>query len=282
MKRGYPLSAEALLYSVVLKKKAGIYGVENVLADIGEAEYPAFARRAEEELVACGAGELDFGDGMSLTEEFDALMDLCTDCAGVVAVDVKGEKGLRHMTFYLGAEQVPVLVRAEQGYMLYPQSDAGQMLEEFLALPEDRFDFPPCRLDSGKAAGTKASDLAAQGLGSEEAAFLAQALNGGHSFCQVSRIEGFEKNELLPFVYSDQGCAEISVEYDSDKEYLVFAAVGREELLGRIEKMLTEEMVTSFDQKEYDGIEYLPEEEAAMERDEELAGNDEEPEEGGE
>lgn len=276
MKRGYPLSAEALLYSVVLKKKAGIYGVENVLAGMGEAEYPAFARRAEEELAACGAGELDFGEGVSLTEEFDALMDLCTDCAGVVAVDVKGEKGLRHMTFYLGAKQVPVLVRAEQGYTLYPRSEGRQMLEEFLQLPEDRFDFASCRLDSGKAAGAKAGDLAAQGLSGEEAAFLEEALKGGHSLCQVSRIEGFEKNELLPFVYSGRGCAEIRVEYDSDREYLVFAAAGREELLDRIDRMLKKEMATAFDDTEYEGIEYLSEEEAAIERDEELAEGAEE------
>lgn len=270
MKRGYPLSAEALLYSVVLKKKAGIYGVENVLAGIGEEGYPAFARRAEEELAACGAGELDFGEGLCLTEEFDQIMDLCTDCAGVVAVDLKDAKGPRHMTFYLGETQVPALVTTEEGYMLYPQSDGRQMLEDFLKLPENRFKFASYRLESRNAAGLQPQDFAAQGLDEEEAAFLTEILNGEHSFCQVSRVEGFEKNQLLNFVYSEKGCAEIKVEYDSDNEYLVFGAAGREELLDGIERMLKEEILTSFDEKEYDGIEYLPEEEAALARDEEL------------
>lgn len=294
MRKGYSLTAEALLYSVVLKKKAGIFGVENVLAGMGEDAYPEFVRRAEEELADSGAGELDFGGGLSLTEEFDGLMDLCTDCAGVVAVDLRDEEGLRHVTFYLGDGQVPVLVKKGEGYTLYPEAQAAEVLEEFLQLPENKLQFASCRLESGKAAKTKARDLTAQGLNEEDAAFLAEALSGGHCFCQVSRTEGFEKNALLPFVYSPRGCAEILTEYDADKEYLVFEAVDGRELLERMEGMLREGMDTSFDENEYDGIEYLPEEETAIEsgeaseegmateKDEAVTEGDEASEEGGE
>ena len=51
MRKGYSLTAEALLYSVVLKKKAGIYGVENVLAGMGAEAYPGFVRRDRKSVV---------------------------------------------------------------------------------------------------------------------------------------------------------------------------------------------------------------------------------------
>lgn len=270
MERGYSLSAEALLYSVVLKKKAGIFGVKNVLSGMDEGAYADFARKAEEELEACGAAELDFGEGISLTEEFDGLMDLCTDCAGVVAVDLRNEKDQKHMTFYLGSEQVPVLVTEGEGYRLYPSAQAMELLRGFLRLPEGRFNFADFRIESRNAAGTKEQDLAARGMDQEGAKFLAEVLNGGNSFCEVSRIEGFEKEEFLPFAYSDKGCAEVRVDYDADREYFVFRAVDGEELLGRIEQMLKEEMLTSFDENEHEGIEYLPEELERIERDQEL------------
>lgn len=261
MRKGYSLTAEALLYSVVLKKKAGIYGVENVLAGMGAEAYPGFVRRAEEDLEACGAGELDFGGGLSLTEEFDELMDLCTDCAGVVAVDLRDEKGSRHMTFYLGNGQVPVLVAAEGGYVLYPEAQGTELLEDFLQLPENKLHFTRCRLEGSSVARAEVQEFTAQGLREEDGAFLVRVLRGEHCFCQVSRIEGFEKNGFLPFVYFPGGCAEIRTEYDSEHEYLVFEAVEREKLMERIKEMLNEEMATSFGDNEYEGIEAPPEEE---------------------
>lgn len=270
MERGYSLSAEALLYSVVLKKKAGIFGVKNVLSGMDEKAYADFARKAEEELEACGAGELDFGDGMSLTEEFDGLIDLCTDCAGVVTVDLRNGQDQKHMTFYLGNEQVPVLVTEGEGYRLYPQAQPMEMLKSFLQLPESRFGFKDIRLESRNAERMREQDLKAQRMDEEGAEFLAEVFRGGYSFCEVSRIEGFEKDEFLPFAYSEKGCAEVEVEYDSDNEYFVFKAVDREALLGKIERMLKEEMPTSFDENEYDGIDYLPEELERIENDQEL------------
>ena len=106
----------------------------------------------------------------------------------------------------------------------------------------------------------------------------------------IARIHGLENcmsGELLEFENGVHAMAQnlergfvgaVMLGSDADiKEGDTVKSTGRivsvpvgEELLGRIEQMLKEEMLTSFDENEHEGIEYLPEELERIERDQEL------------
>lgn len=238
----YTLSADALVYAVVLCDQEGIYGVRNVLLDMKPDQVPAFVERASEELEQAGAGFLSFDGSFEMEEDFRTVMNGLCGCHTVLSVQKNCGKQASVLTCYLTAPGTPVMEQVgEDLYKLYADCDAGKLIEAFLDAEKlCPAEMDECRVDTQLAAKRDVVGMKAAGIPEAVAEMITGVRTGKGTQYSVDKIVNDEDAGGIVVVSGDAGAVTLDVDYTETQELLVVKPVSAQALSEAISGFLAD------------------------------------------
>ena len=238
----YTLSADALVYAVVLCDQEGIYGVRNVLLGMKPDQVPAFVEKASEELEQASAGFLSFDGAFEMEEDFREIINRLCGCHTVVSAQKNCGKQESTFTCYLTVPGTPVMEQVgEDLYKLYPECDARKQLEAFLDAEKlCPAEMDECRVDSGLAAKRDVVGMKAAGIPEAVAEMIAGIRKGKGTQYSVDKIVNDEDAGGIVVVTGEAGAVALDVEYTETQELLAVKPVSAQALCEAISGFLAD------------------------------------------
>lgn len=239
MGKTYELSADAILYAVILCQEPQIYGVKNVLLGLEPSQFAGYAQKTQTELMEQNCGRLQFDGNFKLNEDFEQLIKRCSSCKKIVGVDKKWKKQRGQLTCYISEQGVDVLELVEDTrYLLHENVDMVEKAVEYMGLPKGNEELLDVSVDSSLVSEGDKTGLKEAGCNSNVAELLTGAFQGSRRVVVVSKLEEASLVDSITYLYGEEGIMEAVMQYDLQKEMLCLTAVTGEDIKKRLGALL--------------------------------------------
>ena len=245
MRQEYRLSARAILYALYQLRCHGMYGLPAVMPDPRSAEFPLFAQKCEEEILAAGLSSMNFDGEVTLDGEFSTLLRSCARCHGVAAAQLKHKGVLRRVTLYPDAGAVLLRSEEEQCVLKATQDVAG----ELLALLDLSGDVPECgelRVNTDHLEQRNREGLIADGCSEELADAILADLAGAGGYAHIVRTVFRNRTDDLMLLHGGDHRLVAAAEYADGQEWLRLSPISPEAVEEQV-RQLAQAMFTHWE-----------------------------------
>lgn len=251
----YIFSPEEFLYLGAFAGAEMLYGVEDNLSGLPEAELKLRIARLEESLLGKGYLKEDFDGNKEIMQDVIALMEVCAHPTGVLVIEKETTEEGQTATFYYledETEQVVKMERKESGFHCTIasmnatweglQSVVNWKNTERVILPQDsqneRFQLPQKELRRAASlmkmdAQTKAAEIFREAGASEE--MTKRVLQGlqhqadYYSFLFMDEVDETEEALSVIFLSGEDFMIGMQPQVVEDMDYVEFFSTSREE-----------------------------------------------------
>ena len=245
MRQEYRLSARAILYALYKLRCHGMYGLPAVMPDPRSAEFPLFAQKCEEEILAAGLSSMDFDGEVTLDQEFSTLLRSCARCHGVAAARLKHKGVLRKVTLYPNAGAMLLRDEEEQCVLKAAEDVAGELLA-LLALPGDVPGCDSLRVNTDHLEQRDRDGLMADGCSEELADALLADLAGAGGYAHIVRTVFRNRTDDLMLLHGGDHRLVAAAEYADGQEWLRLSPISHEAVEEQV-RQLAQAMFTHWE-----------------------------------
>lgn len=238
----YRLSADAILYAVILNKGTGIYGVPDVISGLTTSGFSELARKAQDELMEQRAGELDFDGDFALKADFGDILRSCTDCKNILGADIKREKQKSYMTCFIDDKGAVILKSI--GENLFSMARVENAVDELMYFIGCHVDNLPneenayVSVDSRFVIKKDRQAMLNAGVSHAVADLVIGSLKGKNSVFTLNKIREDEYADSATYLFSKDMLMEAAVDYDGSREILKFTAATGSDLRNKVQLFL--------------------------------------------
>lgn len=235
MGKTYELSADAILYTVILCQEPQIYGVKNVLLGLEPSQFAGYAQKSQMELMEHKYGQLNFDGSFQLDEELEKLIKSCSSCKKIIGVDKKWKSNKGQLTCYVTEQGVDALELVEGNqYRLCENVDLTEKILEYIGFPEKNEDLSQVVVDSTLVTQGDKNGLMEAGCSNQVSDLVTEAFRGNRKVVAISKVEDGKLSECITYLYGEEGILEVLAQYNLEKEMLCLTPMTPEEIKARI------------------------------------------------
>lgn len=238
----YRLSADTILYAVLLNKGTGIYGVPDVISGLTASGFAELARKAQDDLMEQKAGELDFDGNFVLMADFGNILKYCTDCKNILGVDMKRGKQKSHMSCFIEHSGVVILKMVKEN--LFSMARVENAVDELLRFIDgssigwQNKGGVYVSVDSRFVIRKDRRGMLDAGANQAVADLVIGAMKGQNSVFTLSKIRKDKYVDSATYLFNEDMLMEAAVEYEGSAEILKFTSVTGGELVKKAQTFL--------------------------------------------